>query len=168
MASSFFLCLLCSCLTIDFGFVGTEVCSNSTFQMVAQYLVNTVCGVLPDGGGSSLCLGRRSTWSTSPGASRRRSADAPAPSASTGAGLRSSTSVRATCASRCFLTLCTGYEVSDACTSIVAQTTDGKICARDNMDFWEGMGFTNSLREALAQVRHTPSPWWMCLILGYY
>jgi len=36
--------------------------------------------------------------------------------------------------------------VSDACTSIVAQTNDGKILHARNMDFWEGMGFTNTLK----------------------
>jgi penicillin V acylase-like amidase (Ntn superfamily) len=39
-----------------------------------------------------------------------------------------------------------GYEVSDACTSIVAQTVDGKIYHARNLDFGEGMGFTNALR----------------------
>jgi hypothetical protein len=40
-----------------------------------------------------------------------------------------------------------GYEVSDACTSIVAQTPDGKILHARNMDFWDGMGFTDSLKD---------------------
>jgi hypothetical protein len=39
-----------------------------------------------------------------------------------------------------------GYEVSDACTSIVAQTTDGKILHGRNLDFWAGMGFTDTLK----------------------
>jgi len=39
-----------------------------------------------------------------------------------------------------------GYEVSDACTSIVAQTNDGKILHARNLDFWAGMGFTDSLK----------------------
>jgi len=45
-----------------------------------------------------------------------------------------------------------GYEISDACTSIVAQTKDNKILHARNMDFWEGMGFTESLREMAIQV----------------
>jgi len=40
-----------------------------------------------------------------------------------------------------------GYEVSDACTSIVAETFDGKILHSRNLDFWAGMGFTNTLKE---------------------
>jgi hypothetical protein len=40
-----------------------------------------------------------------------------------------------------------GYEVSDACTSIVAQTTDGKILHARNLDFWDGMGFTETLKD---------------------
>eukprot|EP01126_Amoeba_proteus_P048753 TRINITY_DN5658_c0_g1_i4.p1 TRINITY_DN5658_c0_g1~~TRINITY_DN5658_c0_g1_i4.p1 ORF type:complete len:465 (-),score=73.54 TRINITY_DN5658_c0_g1_i4:64-1458(-) len=39
-----------------------------------------------------------------------------------------------------------GYEVSDACTSIVAQTPDGKILHARNLDFWAGMGFTDTLK----------------------
>lgn len=39
-----------------------------------------------------------------------------------------------------------GYEVSDACTSILAQTPDGKILHARNMDFWAGYGFTNTLK----------------------
>src|SRR5690606_5043048 len=31
-----------------------------------------------------------------------------------------------------------GYEVSDACTSIVAQTMDGRILHARNLDFWDG------------------------------
>jgi len=45
-----------------------------------------------------------------------------------------------------------GYEVSDACTSIVAQTKDGKILHARNMDFWEGMGFTATLKNMTIQV----------------
>ena len=39
-----------------------------------------------------------------------------------------------------------GYEASDACTSIVAQDTDGHILHARNLDFWAGMGFTNTLK----------------------
>ncbi len=42
--------------------------------------------------------------------------------------------------------------MSDACTSIVAQTTDGKILHARNLDFWAGMGFTDSLKEMTIQV----------------
>jgi len=39
-----------------------------------------------------------------------------------------------------------GYEVSDACTSIVAATPDGTVIHGRNLDFWAGMGFTDSLK----------------------
>jgi len=45
-----------------------------------------------------------------------------------------------------------GYEITDACTSIVAQTKDGKILHARNMDFWEGMGFTATLKNMTIQV----------------
>jgi len=50
-----------------------------------------------------------------------------------------------------------GYEVSDACTSIVAETTDGKILHARNMDFWEGMGFTATLKNMTIQVDYKKS-----------
>ena len=40
-----------------------------------------------------------------------------------------------------------GYEVSDACTSIVAALPDGTVLHGRNLDFWAGMGFTNTLKE---------------------
>jgi len=40
-----------------------------------------------------------------------------------------------------------GYEVTDACTSIIAQSTDGKIYHARNLDFWAGMGFTDTLKD---------------------
>jgi len=45
-----------------------------------------------------------------------------------------------------------GYEVSDDCTSIIAQTEDGIIYHGRNMDFGDGMGFTNTLRDMAIQV----------------
>lgn len=39
-----------------------------------------------------------------------------------------------------------GYEISDACTSIVAQDPSGKILHSRNLDFWPGMGFTDTLK----------------------
>jgi len=44
-----------------------------------------------------------------------------------------------------------GYELTDACTSIVAATTSGKVFHARNMDFWEGMGFTDTLRNLTYQ-----------------
>jgi len=40
-----------------------------------------------------------------------------------------------------------GYELSDACTSIVAQDANGKILHARNLDFGEGLGFTATLKE---------------------
>jgi hypothetical protein len=40
-----------------------------------------------------------------------------------------------------------GYELSDACTSIIAEDKDGKILHARNLDFWAGMGFTDTLKE---------------------
>eukprot|EP01092_Planopodium_desertum_P010520 TRINITY_DN468_c0_g2_i2.p1 TRINITY_DN468_c0_g2~~TRINITY_DN468_c0_g2_i2.p1 ORF type:complete len:508 (-),score=112.70 TRINITY_DN468_c0_g2_i2:116-1570(-) len=39
-----------------------------------------------------------------------------------------------------------GYEASDACTSIIAQTEDGTILHSRNLDFWMGMEFTDTLK----------------------
>lgn len=39
-----------------------------------------------------------------------------------------------------------GYEVSEACTSIVAMTKDGKIYHVRNMDFWDGIWLTDHLK----------------------
>jgi len=40
-----------------------------------------------------------------------------------------------------------GYEVSDDCTSIVAQDVNGKILHARNLDFGEGLGFTATLKK---------------------
>jgi len=39
-----------------------------------------------------------------------------------------------------------GYEVTDGCTSILAQTVDNKILHVRNMDFWDGIWLTNHLK----------------------
>jgi len=39
-----------------------------------------------------------------------------------------------------------GYEVTDGCTSIVAQTNDNKILHVRNMDFWDGIWLTEHLK----------------------
>jgi len=41
-----------------------------------------------------------------------------------------------------------GYEISEACTSIVAQTKEGKIYHVRNMDFWDGIWLTDHLKNA--------------------
>jgi acid ceramidase len=45
-----------------------------------------------------------------------------------------------------------GYEVTDACTSILAQTLDNKILHVRNMDFWDGIWLTNHLKNLTIQV----------------
>lgn len=45
-----------------------------------------------------------------------------------------------------------GYELTDDCTSIVAQTQDGKIIHARNLDFGAGMAFTDDLRNMTVQV----------------
>jgi N-acylethanolamine-hydrolysing acid amidase len=45
-----------------------------------------------------------------------------------------------------------GYEVSAFCTSIVAQATDGSVYHARNLDFGEGMGFTDILRNLTFEV----------------
>jgi len=45
-----------------------------------------------------------------------------------------------------------GYEVTDGCTSIVAQTPTGKIIHARNMDFWDGIWATNLLKNLSIQV----------------
>jgi len=40
-----------------------------------------------------------------------------------------------------------GYELTDDCTSIVAQTVDGKILHARSLDFGEGLGMTATLKE---------------------
>jgi len=47
-----------------------------------------------------------------------------------------------------------GYEVTDACTSIVAQTLDNKILHVRNMDFWDGIWLTNHLKNLTIQVEY--------------
>jgi len=45
-----------------------------------------------------------------------------------------------------------GYEVSDACTSIISQEIDGTVWHSRNLDFGAGMGFTSTLKNATLQV----------------
>jgi len=45
-----------------------------------------------------------------------------------------------------------GYELSDACTSIIARTPSGKVYHGRNMDFWDGIFFTGALKNLTAQV----------------
>jgi len=67
-----------------------------------------------------------------------------------------------------------GYELTDDCTSIVAQTVDGKILHARNMDFGEGMGFTDTLRQVAflgdmqKRRKDTLSRYFLCRICRYF
>jgi hypothetical protein len=117
----------------------TEICSNSTFQTTAQYLINTVAGILPDGGADLGGLGKLLNDFYLPS---EYAQEIQGCAAVLGVDYG-------------WVTLLNlGYEVSDACTSIVAETTDGQILHARNMDFWEGEGFTNSLKDMAMQVEY--------------
>lgn len=47
-----------------------------------------------------------------------------------------------------------GYEVSDACTSIVAQNSDGQVYHARNLDFWSGYWLTSELRSASFELEY--------------
>jgi len=114
-----------------------QICSNPTFQNVSQYLVNTASSLLPDGGTYLELIGRI-----------LNEYYFPAEYAQEIQGCAAVLGVSFGWVSLMNL----GYEVSDACTSIVAQTTDGKIYHARNLDFWDGMGFTDSLKDMAVQV----------------
>jgi penicillin V acylase-like amidase (Ntn superfamily) len=45
-----------------------------------------------------------------------------------------------------------GYELSDACTSIIMKSSNGQIYHARNLDFGAGMGFSDTLKNATIQV----------------
>lgn len=47
-----------------------------------------------------------------------------------------------------------GYEVTDACTSIVGNTADGKVIHVRNMDFWDGIWLTDHLKNLTMTVEY--------------
>jgi len=110
----------------------SEVCSNSTFQSVVQYLLNTITGILPDGGKDLAEIGRMLNQYYFP--------------------TEYAEEIQGCCqlmdVDVGWITLLNlAYEVTDACTSIVCETTDGHIYHARNLDFWDGMGFTASLKD---------------------
>jgi len=115
----------------------TQICSNATYQNISNYLINTVSGILRDGGAGLEEIGRFLNDYYFP----------------TELALEIQGCASAMGISYGWISLLNiGYEVSDACTSIVAQTPDGKIYHARNLDFWDGMGFTDSLKEMAFQV----------------
>jgi len=108
-----------------------QICSMPKFQSNMQYLYNVVQQILPWGGKNIETIGESLNYFFPTEYAQEIQGCAKAVNIPYG-----------------WLTLFNlGYEVSDACTSIVAETLDGKILHARNLDFWEGMGFTNTLKE---------------------
>jgi len=113
-----------------------EVCSNPKFINVTNYVVNTIMNLLPDRGVYLDEIGKLLNQYYFP---QEYALEIQGCSAALGLSYGWITIINL------------GYEVSDACTSIVAQTNDGKILHARNLDFPDGMGFTNSLKESCYQ-----------------
>jgi len=108
-----------------------KICSNPTYQKTAQFLVNTVNGLVPNVYELLNQVGEA-----------LNAFYFPADLAQEVQGCSQALGIPTGWGSLFNL----GYEVSDACTSIVAQTPDGTVLHGRNMDFWAGMGFTDSLK----------------------
>eukprot|EP01087_Luapelamoeba_hula_P021033 TRINITY_DN727_c0_g1_i1.p1 TRINITY_DN727_c0_g1~~TRINITY_DN727_c0_g1_i1.p1 ORF type:complete len:488 (-),score=81.30 TRINITY_DN727_c0_g1_i1:33-1496(-) len=108
-----------------------QICQIPAFQQTAQFMTNTVNAILPDGGASLEYLGLLLNELYYPTEYAQEIAGC-AKALGISVGWNTLFNL--------------GYEVSDACTSIVAQAADGTIMHARNMDFWAGMGFTDSLK----------------------
>jgi len=111
-----------------------KICANPVYQQTAQFLVNAVDALLSSLGGGAVLneVGEMLNQFYFPGDLSQEIQ-----------GCASSLGIPVGWATLFNI----GYEVSDACTSIVAQTTDGTIIHARNLDFWAGMGFTDSLKD---------------------
>jgi len=114
----------------------TQICAVPKFQNLVQWLVNTISSILPDKGVLIEDLGETLNKLFPPEYADEINGCA----ASLGVG------------SGWVTIFNLGYEVTDACTSIVAETTSGKIYHARNLDFWDGAGFTDTLRNLTIQV----------------
>jgi hypothetical protein len=113
-----------------------EVCSNPQFISTANYLVNTIINLLPRGEKYFEAIGKVLNEFYFP---QEYAQEIQGCSSALGISYG-------------WVTLLNlGYEVSDACTSILAQTDDGRVLHVRNMDFWAGMGFTGSLKDICYQ-----------------
>jgi len=113
-----------------------KICSEPNFQSLVQYIVQTLQTIFPDNGATLLEIGRMIHGYF------------PSDKADELTGCSNALGVDFG-----FMTILNlGYELSDACTSIVAQTVDGTPLHARNLDFWDGMGFTNTLRNLTLQV----------------
>jgi len=114
-----------------------HICSNATYQKSMQQVINGLIGLFPGNGVALNDLGETLNLLYFP--------------------FEFGTEIRG-CASELgvpfgWLSLFNmGYEVTDGCTSIVAQTKDNKILHVRNMDFWDGIWLTNHLKNLTIQV----------------
>lgn len=109
----------------------TKICSISGYRATAQFLVNTVKALAPDVFWALNEVGQiLNDWYFRADYSQEIQGCSTALQIPVGWGALFNL----------------GYEVSDACTSIVAQTKDGTVLHGRNLDFWAGMGFTDSLK----------------------
>jgi len=109
-----------------------KICSNPVYQQTAQFLVNTVNGLVPEAYELLNQVGEAlNNFYFPPEFAQEIEGCSQALGIPTGWGALFNL----------------GYEVSDACTSIVAQRPDGTILHGRNLDFWAGMGFTDSLKD---------------------
>jgi len=114
-----------------------EICSNSVFKQMAQYLYQVVTTLLPGGGTILNDIGEEINNYYFPYQYAQEIQ---------GCAIQMGIPYG-------WLSLFNlGYEVTDSCTSIVAQTKDGTILHARNMDFWAGMGFTETLKDMAIQI----------------
>jgi len=111
-----------------------KICANPVYQQTAQFLVNAVDQLLSSVGGG-YALNEVGTILNEYYFPPELSQEIQGCASALGVPLGWATLFNI------------GYEVSDACTSIVAQTSDGTIIHARNLDFWAGMGFTDSLKD---------------------
>jgi len=113
-----------------------EVCSNPKFQQAIQGLIKGIMAVMPKAEADLEALGKALNLIYFPSEYAREIRGC---SEYVGIGYG-------------WLTLFNlGYEVSDFCTSIIAQTTDGTIYHVRNMDFWDGVWLTGHLKNMTYQ-----------------
>jgi len=117
----------------------TEVCSVPEYQQLATYVMNQVASVIPDGKKTLEEIGNTILDYLPYEYQMEITGCAKAIGLPTGMIAIANL----------------GYEISDACTSIVAQTMDNKILHARNLDFGEGMGFTEILRNLTIHVKFT-------------
>jgi len=115
----------------------TQICSNPQFKQTGQFLYNTVISILPNKGAILESIGEdiNNNYLSLEFAQEIQGC------------------AKAMGVPYGWITIFNlGYEVTDACTSILAQTPDGKILHARNLDFWDGMGFTDSLKDMACDI----------------